>query len=67
MKRVFLYIDILGFENTVRNNPRKADQIFEIFDELKVHGHFALQTVVFSDTVLVFNKDSNRTVDYEVV
>lgn len=64
MKRVFLYIDILGFENTVRNNPEKVDQIFKNFDDLKVHGHFALQTVVFSDTVLVFNKDSNRTVDY---
>jgi hypothetical protein len=64
MKRTFLYIDILGFENLVRTNPSKVDRIFEIFDSLKVYKHFALQTVVFSDTILVFNKDESHTTDY---
>lgn len=64
MDRAFLYIDILGFENLVRTNPEKVDKIFKIFDTLKVHKHFALQTVVFSDTILVFNKDESLSVDY---
>lgn len=64
MNRTFLYIDILGFEHFVRENPDKVDQIFAIFDTLKVHKHFALQTVVFSDTILVFNIDENLSTDY---
>jgi len=64
MNKAFLYIDILGFENLVKSNPHKVDQIFAIFDTLKVHRHFALQTVVFSDTILVFNKDESLSLDY---
>jgi hypothetical protein len=64
MERAFLYIDILGFENLVKTDPIKVDKIFKVFDSLKVHSHFALQTVVFSDTILVFNKDENRPVHY---
>ncbi|WP_394678773.1 hypothetical protein [uncultured Sphingobacterium sp.] len=64
MKRAFLYIDILGFENLARSNSSKIDKIFQIFDSLKVHSHHALQTVVFSDTILVFNKDNDWSTDY---
>jgi hypothetical protein len=64
MNRTFLYIDILGFEDLVRTNSDKVVKIFAIFDTLKVHEHFALQTVVFSDTILVFNKDKERSIDY---
>ena len=64
MKRAFLYIDILGFENLVRTNSAKVDQIFNVFDSLKVHKHATLQTIVFSDTILVFNKDESRPTDY---
>lgn len=64
MNRVFLYIDILGFEHLVKTNPSKIDQIFEIFDSLKVFKHYALQTVVFSDTILVFNKNISHSDDY---
>lgn len=64
MNRVFLYVDILGFEILVKTNPAKVDQIFKVFDSLKVHKHYALQTVVFSDTILVFNKDDSRSTDY---
>lgn len=62
--RAFLYIDILGFENLVRESPQKVDQIFDIFDSIKVHKHFALQTIVFSDTILIFNKDESLSIDY---
>ena len=64
MKRAFLYMDILGFENLVRTNTSKVDEIFKIFDALKVFKHYALQTVVFSDTILVFNKDEGLSIDY---
>ncbi len=64
MKRAFLYIDILGFEDLVRTNPIKVDKIFKAFDSLKVYKHFALQTVVFSDTILVFNKDESLPTHY---
>lgn len=64
MERAFLYIDILGFENLVRTKPDRIYKIFKIFDTLKVHKHFALQTVVFSDTILVFNKDESLSTDY---
>ncbi|MES2064640.1 MAG: hypothetical protein V4456_22165 [Bacteroidota bacterium] len=59
MERIFLYIDILGFETLVRTNKTKVDEIFRTFDGLKVFKHPALQTVVFSDTILVFNKDES--------
>ena len=64
MNRVLLYLDIIGFENLVRKNPVKVKQIFQIFDNLKVHKHFAIETVVFSDTILVFNKALNHSKDY---
>lgn len=64
MERLFLYIDILGFEELVRTNKPKVDEIFRTFDGLKVFEHPALQTVVFSDTILVFNKDENWPIHY---
>lgn len=64
MNRTFLYIDILGFKNFVRTNPTKVDKIFSIVDTLKVHQHFAFDTIVFSDTILIFNKDEGRSTDY---
>lgn len=57
MKKTFLYIDILGFESLVKDNSNKVDRIFEVIDGLNVHKHFALKTIVFSDTILVFNKN----------
>ena len=64
MKRAFLYIDILGFEHLVRVKSLKVDEIFYIFDNLKVYNHSSLQTVLFSDTFLVFNKDEGNSTDY---
>ncbi len=64
MKRAFLYIDILGFKDLINTNSPKIKKIFEIFDSLKVHKQrhfFSLQTVVFSDTVLILNKNDTET------
>jgi hypothetical protein len=66
MKKAFLYIDILGFGQLVKNNSLKVDKIFEIIDGLSVHKHFALKTIVFSDTILVFNKKDEHSNDYYV-
>jgi len=66
MKRAFLYIDILGFENLAVTNSPKIKNIFEILDRLGSHNHqhyFSLQTVVFSDTVLIFNKSDTEAND----
>lgn len=64
MKRAFLYVDIIGFEVLARTNPDKVDKIFKIFDILNVHRHHKLQTIVFSDTILVFNKADDWSIDY---
>jgi hypothetical protein len=54
-KRFLLYIDILGFAEMTRKEPRKVARIYSILDSLNVHGHDAFKTIVFSDTVLVYN------------
>lgn len=63
-QKYFLYIDILGFSTLVKSNSPKIDQIFKILNSLKAHKHFAFKTIVFSDTILVFNEDSSREDEY---
>lgn len=55
--RFLLYIDILGFTDMVRKEPRKVARIYSILDSLNVHKHNSFKTIVFSDTVLVYNID----------
>lgn len=64
MERTFLYIDILGFKTLVKSDPKKVDSIFKIIDHLKVYKCRDLETIIFSDTMLVFNKENNRSIDY---
>ena len=64
MKRAFLYIDILGFGELVKSKSVKIDEIFKIFDKLNVFKHDSFQVIVFSDTILVFNKEENWSKDY---
>ena len=66
MEKAFLYIDILGFGQLVKDNSPKTEKIFEIIDGLNVHRHFAFQTIVFSDTILVFNKNEEYQNHYYV-
>lgn len=54
-ERFLLYIDILGFSEMTRKEPRKVARIYSILDDLNVHRHNAFKTIVFSDTVLVYN------------
>jgi hypothetical protein len=55
--RFLLYIDILGFAEMTKREPRKVARVYSILDSLNVHKHRAFKTIVFSDTVLVYNPD----------
>ncbi len=60
-----LYIDVLGFEEMVENEPHRIDDLFEIIASLNLHEHGTFSTIVFSDTVLIHNvtlptNDHNR-------
>ena len=66
MNRDFLYIDILGFSQMVREQSAKIPKVFEIIDNLSVHEHYAFHSIVFSDTIIVYNKDENKPNHYYV-
>ncbi|MFT0474322.1 hypothetical protein ACMSI6_10330 [Pseudomonas antarctica] len=53
--RFLLYIDILGFSNMVRDEPRKVVRVYEILDTLNVHNRSDFKVIVFSDTILIYN------------
>jgi len=59
--RFLLYIDILGFTDMTNNEPRKVARVYSILDELNVHKHNSFKTIVFSDTILVYNPDLAKT------
>jgi hypothetical protein len=40
----------------VATDPSRVEVIYEIIDTLHVHGHYAFKTIVFSDTILVYNE-----------
>ena len=61
MKKYLLYIDILGFKELVAENPRKIKMLYGIIDSLNVHAHHAFKTIVFSDTILVYNLTDPET------
>jgi len=68
--RYLLYIDILGFSNLVTDNYTKVSTLFERINDLNVHRHNVFQTIVFSDTILIFNRDkalSNHGHEYLVM
>ena len=53
MERDFLYIDILGFTNMVKEHSPKILQIFDIINGLSAHDHYAFRSIVFR-TLLLF-------------
>lgn len=56
-ERFLLYIDILGFAEMTKREPRKVARLYAILDSLNVHRHDTFKTIVFSDTVLVYNPE----------
>ncbi|MBD9463895.1 hypothetical protein [Pseudomonas sp. Pdm06] len=55
MSRFLLYIDILGFSEMTRAEPRKVARVYSILDTLNAHHQTNFSTIVFSDTILVYN------------
>jgi len=53
--RYLLYIDILGFADMVREQPERIPHLYEVIDSLNAHKHPDFKTIVFSDTILVYN------------
>jgi hypothetical protein len=53
--RFLLYIDILGFSEMTKKEPRKIARLYSILDSLNVHKHESFKTIVFSDTILAYN------------
>ena len=56
-EKFLLYIDILGFSDLVAKGNQEVDRLYSIIDNLNVHSHQAFRTIVFSDTILVYNQD----------
>ena len=53
--RYLLYIDILGFSELVEKDITQIDDLYTVIASLNVHEHDAFKTIVFSDTILVYN------------
>lgn len=53
--KYLLYIDFLGFADLVKNHPDEIEKLYKIIDSLNVHKHNAFKTIIFSDTILVYN------------
>jgi hypothetical protein len=54
-ERFFLYIDILNF-STIATLRSKVEELYDIINKLNVHRHDVFTTIIFSDTILVYNK-----------
>lgn len=52
----FAYIDILGFRNLIKAEPEKVDELFRRIDNLNAHVDSFYKVIVFSDTILIYNK-----------
>jgi hypothetical protein len=62
--RYLLYIDILGFSDLVMKEPSRVEDLYEVIASLEVHNHDAFSTIIFSDTILVYNLvDSSEAQD----
>lgn len=66
MESDFLYIDILGFSEMVKNRSTKIPQIFEIINGLSIYCHYDFTSIAFSDTIVVFNKNNDKPPHYYV-
>ena len=54
-ERFLLYIDILGFTDMTRKDGRKVARTYAILDKLNAHRDQSFKTIVFSDTILIYN------------
>ncbi|EJT3522312.1 hypothetical protein ACXLPV_004798 [Vibrio parahaemolyticus] len=59
--KFFLYLDILGFTELVKNESARIHDLYEVIASLNAHSHDAFKVVVFSDTVVVYNVNGGDT------
>lgn len=65
-KKYLLYIDILGFSELVKHNIGRVRRLYHIIDNLNAHRHNEFKTLVFSDTILIYNiHDPLRSNDHQ--
>lgn len=55
-KKYLLFIDILGFSDLVKKGDDRIINLYKIIDSLNAHKHPDFKTIVFSDTILIFNE-----------
>lgn len=54
-EKYLLYIDILGFSELVASDVARVHDLYGVIERLNVHGHYGFKTIVFSDTILIYN------------
>lgn len=47
MNDFFLYLDILGFTDLVKEGSERIDDLYEVIASLNVHKHDAFKVIVF--------------------
>jgi len=59
---LFLYLDILGFRELLAD-PSQVEELYAVVDSLNVFTHDAFECIVFSDTLLIYDKSPISTDD----
>lgn len=59
--RYLLYLDILGFAELARGDARRVHDLYQVIASLRGHKHGDFQTIVFSDTLLIYNVAEPRS------
>jgi hypothetical protein len=57
---LFLYIDILGFSDLIKDISR-VEHLYKILDNARLHRDSNYRAIVFSDTIIVYHTHSNLT------
>ena len=65
-KTLFLYIDILGFSELI-NNKKKVNDLYTIIDNARIHRDSNFRAIVFSDTIIAYNKYANLSTESKEV
>src|SRR5438876_114995 len=55
MNTLFLYIDILGFSELIKE-PAKVERLFRMLNDARIHADSNYQSIAFSDTIVAYNR-----------
>jgi hypothetical protein len=58
--RFLLYIDILGFSQMVEDDGSRVEDLYEVIASLNANKHDAFKCIIFSDTILVYNREGGE-------